>query len=161
MVLARAAGLTHAAPCAIASNDKCVGSHHRLPADNAWPAKEAASPSRLPALPGHLPRQDPTSFPARVSRGSGSRAPANSSGKLKVPSVEAAGAAGQPGAELPPQGEHICIHPASARQAAAAQGEGGSRTPPLGTWRNQPLHGSVGMKSLLLFAFLFHVHLPF
>lgn len=60
--------------------------------------KRQHSPSRLAALPGPLPRQDPTSFPACISGGSGGRASANSSGKLKVPSMEAAGAVGESGA---------------------------------------------------------------
>lgn len=77
-----------------------------------------------------------------------------------MPSVEAAGAIGEPGA-----GHSFCKDSMSAStqpwQAAAAQGEGGSSRPPLGAWRNQPLHGSVGMKSLLLFTFLFNVRLAF
>ena len=72
--------------------------------------KSQHSPSRLPALLGPLLRQDLMSFSACVSRESGNRASANSSGKLKVPSVEAAGAIASPG-QGACSARRACLHP--------------------------------------------------
>lgn len=97
--------------------------------------KRQHSPGWMPALPGPLPRQDPMSFSARVSRGSGSRASANGSGKQQVPCVEVAGAGGEGRAPVP-QGEHVCI-PRLSRSWAPRKGL--TQAPAPGTWRNQPL----------------------